>query len=69
MVVDSTIKPAAYMESSGSIIPIRWEPPPIDTLKFNVDGAHSKRNGFSVCGGLLRDFQGYSGFLLQLWQQ
>ncbi|MCI51473.1 hypothetical protein A2U01_0072717, partial [Trifolium medium] len=27
-------------------------------LKFNVDGAHSKKNDFSACGGLLRDTQG-----------
>jgi hypothetical protein len=36
------------MENNGSIIHIRWEPPPIDTLKFNVDGTHSKINGFSL---------------------
>jgi hypothetical protein len=29
--------------------------PPIDTLKFNVDGMQSKRNDFLVGGGLFRD--------------
>jgi hypothetical protein len=38
------------MESFGSITPIRLEPPPIDIPKFNVDGAHCKKNGFSACG-------------------
>ncbi|GAU25012.1 hypothetical protein TSUD_154860 [Trifolium subterraneum] len=53
MVANSIIKPMTYMESSESIIPIIWEPPPINTL--NVDDMHKKRNSFSTCGGLLRD--------------
>ncbi|CAJ2678574.1 unnamed protein product [Trifolium pratense] len=37
---------------------VGWELPPIDTLKFNVDVAQSKRNDFSACGKLLRDSNG-----------
>jgi hypothetical protein len=58
MVVESIVKPATYMQSNGSTIHIKWEPPPAGTLKFNVDGAHCRRSGFSACGGLLRDAHG-----------
>ncbi|PNY07952.1 hypothetical protein L195_g004461 [Trifolium pratense] len=44
-------------EVSRSTDFLEWELPPKDTLKFNVDEAHSKSNGFSACGGLLRDSQ------------
>jgi hypothetical protein len=47
MVVNCIIKPAAYMEL-----------PPIDTPKFNVDGAHNKKNGFSACCEMLKDSLG-----------
>jgi hypothetical protein len=45
----------AYMNNSVSVMHIKWEPPPTCTLKFKVDRSESKRNGFSTCGGLLRD--------------
>ncbi|KAK9032871.1 hypothetical protein V6N11_017913 [Hibiscus sabdariffa] len=34
-------------------IPCSWQPPPIDTLKFNVDGA--AKSDFAGCGGILRN--------------
>jgi hypothetical protein len=46
------------MDNFGSTIKIKWEPPPTNSLMFNVDGAHSKINDFSACGGLFKDAQG-----------
>jgi hypothetical protein len=47
-----------YMNSPDSVMHIKWEPPPTGTRKFNVDRAHSKRNGSSTCGRLIRDVKG-----------
>ncbi|OMP08802.1 hypothetical protein COLO4_06100 [Corchorus olitorius] len=39
-----------------SIIP--WSPPPLGSLKFNVDGASSGSSGMAGIGGVLRDNSG-----------
>jgi hypothetical protein len=68
MVIDSTTKPPAYLERSGLVSPIKWEPPPNGKYKFNVDGSYNKRNNSSACGGLLRDARGnlIQGFYCKL---
>jgi hypothetical protein len=61
MVVERIGKHATFINSYGSSIYIKWKPPLAGTLKFNVDGAHNKRNDFSSCGESLRD--GYGGLI------
>jgi hypothetical protein len=39
MVVESIVKHATFINSSGSSIYIKWEPPLAGIVIFNVDGA------------------------------
>ncbi|MCH82159.1 ribonuclease H, partial [Trifolium medium] len=70
IVVESIVKPPAYMDRQGSITLIRWDRPPDGSYKFNVDGSYNKRNASSACGGLLKGSHGnlVQGFYCRLGQ-
>lgn len=34
-------KPPIYLEESRTFIQVGWQPPPLDFVKVNIDGAHN----------------------------
>lgn len=57
------LNPRKITDKSG-LICIRWQKPPHDVLKINVDGSYNNTSNLMYTGGLIRDSQGEwrSGF-------
>lgn len=43
---------------STTLIMVKWTPPPVSWIKFNIDGAHNNNNHHISAGGIARDHLG-----------
>lgn len=52
------LSPPPFLDDRRVLLNIGWQPPPVDYLKINMDGAFNQYSKMAACGGINRDANG-----------